>query len=49
MINRRPYVLITAVSLSLLTALILIALIRASGDGEPVRTRCHDDQDHVAS
>jgi hypothetical protein len=33
MINRRPYVLITAVSLSLLTALILIAPVRASGDG----------------
>jgi hypothetical protein len=33
MISRRPYVPITAVSLSLLTALILIAPVRASGDG----------------
>jgi hypothetical protein len=33
MISRRPYVPITTVSLSLLTALILIAPVRASGDG----------------
>jgi hypothetical protein len=33
MISRRPYVPITAVSLSLLTALILIAPVRASADG----------------